>query len=53
MKWELLNPIDTPSTEELEAGDSEKDSVIAQAKVTEVLSKFLSGKASAGGTSFL
>lgn len=42
----LLNPIGTPSTEEPEAGDSTVDSAIPQAKVTEVVSKLLSGKAS-------
>ncbi|KAI3364980.1 hypothetical protein L3Q82_001146 [Scortum barcoo] len=36
---ELLNPTDTPSTEEAEAEDSEVDSSITQAKVTEVVRK--------------
>ncbi|KAI3373822.1 hypothetical protein L3Q82_022396 [Scortum barcoo] len=34
-----------PSTEEVEAGDSEVDSSITQAEVTEVVHKLLSGKA--------
>ncbi|KAI3374080.1 hypothetical protein L3Q82_022646 [Scortum barcoo] len=46
---DLLNPpTDTrhmPSTEEAEAGDSEVDSSITQAEVTEVVRKLLSGKA--------
>ncbi|KAI3364865.1 hypothetical protein L3Q82_001049 [Scortum barcoo] len=42
---DLLNPTDTPSTEEAEAGDSEVDSSITQAKVTEVVCKLLGGKA--------
>ena len=33
---DLLNPTDTPSIEEAEAGDSEVDSFITQAEVTEV-----------------
>ncbi|KAI3352517.1 hypothetical protein L3Q82_005461 [Scortum barcoo] len=44
---DLLNPTDLPSSEEAEAGDSEVDSSITQAKVTEVVRKLLSlgGKA--------
>ncbi|KAI3360120.1 hypothetical protein L3Q82_014441 [Scortum barcoo] len=42
---ELLNPTETPSSEEVEARDSEVDSSITQAKVTEVVCKLLSGKA--------
>ena len=42
---DLLNPIDTPSIEEAEAGDSEVDPFITQAEVTEVVRKLLSGKA--------
>lgn len=50
-QWEddfkqLLNTLITPSTEEAEAGDSEVDSATIQAKVTKVVSKLLSGKAS-------
>ncbi|KAK3537268.1 hypothetical protein QTP70_007004 [Hemibagrus guttatus] len=41
----LLNPIDTPSIEEAEAEDSEVDSSITQAEVTEVVQQLLSGKA--------
>ncbi|KAI3370788.1 hypothetical protein L3Q82_007323 [Scortum barcoo] len=37
---ELLNPTDTPSIEEVEAGDSEEvDSSITRAEVTEVVRK--------------
>lgn len=43
---ELLNALITPSTEEAEAGDSEVDNATIQAKVTKVVSKLLSGKAS-------
>ena len=39
---DLLNPTDTPSIEEAEAGDSEVDSFITQAEVTEVVWKLLS-----------
>ncbi|KAI3362816.1 hypothetical protein L3Q82_001863 [Scortum barcoo] len=42
---DLLNPTDLPSSEEAEAGDSEVDSSITQAEVTEVVRKLLSGKA--------
>ncbi|KAI3359360.1 hypothetical protein L3Q82_002860 [Scortum barcoo] len=42
---DLLNPTDLPSSEEAEAGDSEVDSSITQAEVTEVVHKLLSGKA--------
>uniref|UniRef100_A0A671XNI3 Endonuclease/exonuclease/phosphatase domain-containing protein n=1 Tax=Sparus aurata TaxID=8175 RepID=A0A671XNI3_SPAAU len=42
---DLLNPADTPSIEEAEAGDSEVDPSITQAEVTEVVRKLLSGKA--------
>ncbi|KAK3508312.1 hypothetical protein QTP70_020020, partial [Hemibagrus guttatus] len=42
---DLLNPTDTPSVEEPEAGDSEIDSFITQAEVTEVVQQFLGGKA--------
>uniref|UniRef100_A0A671WJG1 Reverse transcriptase domain-containing protein n=1 Tax=Sparus aurata TaxID=8175 RepID=A0A671WJG1_SPAAU len=42
---DLLNPTDTPSIEEAEAGDSEVDPSITQAEVTEVVRKLLSGKA--------
>ncbi|KAI3369934.1 hypothetical protein L3Q82_024740 [Scortum barcoo] len=42
---DLLNPTDLPSNEEAEAGDSEVDSSITQAEVTEVVRKLLSGKA--------
>ena len=42
---DLLNPTDTPFIEEAEAGDSEVDSFITQAEVTEVVQKLLSGKA--------
>uniref|UniRef100_A0A671UP04 Reverse transcriptase domain-containing protein n=1 Tax=Sparus aurata TaxID=8175 RepID=A0A671UP04_SPAAU len=42
---DLLNPTDTPSIEEAEAGDSEVDRSITQAEVTEVVRKLLSGKA--------
>ncbi|KAK3564250.1 hypothetical protein QTP86_011970 [Hemibagrus guttatus] len=40
-----LNPTDTPSVEEPEAGDSEVDSFITQAEVTEVVQQLLGGKA--------
>ncbi|KAI3373757.1 hypothetical protein L3Q82_022339 [Scortum barcoo] len=42
---DLLNPTDLPSNEEVEAGDSEVDSSITQAEVTEVVRKLRSGKA--------
>ena len=42
---DLLNPTDAPSVEEAEAGDSEVDSFITQAEVTEIVGKLLSGKA--------
>ncbi|KAI3364202.1 hypothetical protein L3Q82_010810 [Scortum barcoo] len=41
----FLNPTDLPSNEEAEAGDSEVDSSITQAEVTEVVRKLRSGKA--------
>ncbi|KAK3514337.1 hypothetical protein QTP70_015045 [Hemibagrus guttatus] len=43
---DLLNPTDTPSVEEPEAKDSELDSFITQAEVTEVVQQLLGGKAS-------
>ncbi|KAK3523969.1 hypothetical protein QTP70_017490, partial [Hemibagrus guttatus] len=42
---DLLNPTDTPSVEEPEAEDSEVDSFIPQAEVTEVVQQLLGGKA--------
>ncbi|KAK3549592.1 hypothetical protein QTP86_005249 [Hemibagrus guttatus] len=42
---DLLNPTDTPSVEEPEAEDSEVDSSITQAEVTEVVQQLLGGKA--------
>ncbi|KAK3557981.1 hypothetical protein QTP86_005631 [Hemibagrus guttatus] len=42
---DLLNPTDTPSVEEPEARDSEVDSFITQAEVTEVVQQLLGGKA--------
>ncbi|KAK3571285.1 hypothetical protein QTP86_005921 [Hemibagrus guttatus] len=42
---DLLNPYDTPSVEEPEAKDSEVDSFITQAEVTEVVQQLLGGKA--------
>ncbi|KAK3544173.1 hypothetical protein QTP86_006037 [Hemibagrus guttatus] len=42
---DLLNPTDTPSAEEPEAKDSEVDSFITQAEVTEVVQQLLGGKA--------
>ncbi|KAK3568835.1 hypothetical protein QTP86_017957 [Hemibagrus guttatus] len=42
---DLLNPSDTPSVEEPEAEDSEVDSFITQAEVTEVVQQLLGGKA--------
>ncbi|KAI3369613.1 hypothetical protein L3Q82_025323 [Scortum barcoo] len=42
---DLLNPTDLPSNEEAEDGDSEVDSSITQAEVTEVVRKLLGGKA--------
>ncbi|KAK3572660.1 hypothetical protein QTP86_001628 [Hemibagrus guttatus] len=41
----LLNPTDTPAMEEPEAEDSEVDSFITQAEVTEVVQQLLSSKA--------
>ncbi|KAK3510619.1 hypothetical protein QTP70_011885 [Hemibagrus guttatus] len=42
---DLLNSTDTPSAEEPEAEDSEVDSFITQAEVTEVVQQLLGGKA--------
>ncbi|KAK3568618.1 hypothetical protein QTP86_010635 [Hemibagrus guttatus] len=42
---DLHNPTDTPSVEEPEAKDSEVDSFITQAEVTEVVQQLLGGKA--------
>ncbi|KAK3515774.1 hypothetical protein QTP70_031824, partial [Hemibagrus guttatus] len=42
---DLLNPTDTPSVEEPEAEDSEVESFITQAEVTEVVQQLLGGKA--------
>ncbi|KAK3507921.1 hypothetical protein QTP70_003371, partial [Hemibagrus guttatus] len=42
---DLLDPTDTPSIEEPEAEDSEIDSFITQAEVTEVVQQLLEGKA--------
>ncbi|KAK3560032.1 hypothetical protein QTP86_033830, partial [Hemibagrus guttatus] len=42
---DLLNPTDTPSIEETEAENSEVDSFITQAEVTEVVQQLLGGKA--------
>ncbi|KAK3522569.1 hypothetical protein QTP86_024996 [Hemibagrus guttatus] len=42
---DLLNPTDTPSVEEPEAEDSEVDSFITQAEVTEAVQPLLGGKA--------
>ncbi|KAK3535941.1 hypothetical protein QTP70_021242 [Hemibagrus guttatus] len=42
---DFLNPTDTPSVEEPEAEDSELDSFITQAEVTEVVQQLLGGKA--------
>ncbi|KAK3526686.1 hypothetical protein QTP70_031467 [Hemibagrus guttatus] len=42
---DLLNPTDMPSVEEPEAEDSEVDSFITQAEITEVVQQLLSGKA--------
>ncbi|KAK3520727.1 hypothetical protein QTP70_031452 [Hemibagrus guttatus] len=42
---DLLNPTDTPSVEEPEARDSEVDSFITQAEITEVVQQLLGGKA--------
>ncbi|KAK3508205.1 hypothetical protein QTP70_017467 [Hemibagrus guttatus] len=42
---DLLNPTDTPSVEEPETEDSEVDSFITQAEVTEVVQQLLGGKA--------
>ncbi|KAK3536657.1 hypothetical protein QTP86_015466, partial [Hemibagrus guttatus] len=42
---DLLDPTDTPSVEEPEAEDSEVDSFITQAEVTEVVQQLLGGKA--------
>ncbi|KAI3358078.1 hypothetical protein L3Q82_003089 [Scortum barcoo] len=46
---DLLNPTDLPSSEEAEAGDSEVDSSITRAEVTEVVRKLLGGRGKAGG----
>ncbi|KAI3355345.1 hypothetical protein L3Q82_017894 [Scortum barcoo] len=46
---DLLNPTDLPSSEEAEAGDSEVDSSITQAEVTEVVRKLLGGKGTLAG----
>ncbi|KAK3543834.1 hypothetical protein QTP70_030081 [Hemibagrus guttatus] len=46
---DLLNPTDTPSVEEPEAEDSEVDSFITQAELTEVVQQLLGGKDSASG----
>ncbi|KAK3553734.1 hypothetical protein QTP70_007597 [Hemibagrus guttatus] len=46
---DLLNPTDTPSVEEPEAEDSEVDSFITQAEVTEVVQQLLGGKAPGAG----
>ncbi|KAK3563106.1 hypothetical protein QTP86_016342 [Hemibagrus guttatus] len=42
---DLLNPTDMPSVEEPEAKDSEVDSFITQAEITEVVQQLLGGKA--------
>ncbi|KAK3511498.1 hypothetical protein QTP70_009001 [Hemibagrus guttatus] len=42
---DLLNPTDMPSVEEPEAEDSEVDSFLTQAEVTEVVQQLLGGKA--------
>ncbi|KAK3556168.1 hypothetical protein QTP70_005570 [Hemibagrus guttatus] len=42
---DLLNPTDTPFIEEPEAEDSEVDSFITQAEITEVVQQLLGGKA--------
>ncbi|KAK3509001.1 hypothetical protein QTP70_015948 [Hemibagrus guttatus] len=42
---DLLNPTDTPAAEESEAKDSDVDSFITQAEVTEVVQQLLGGKA--------
>ncbi|KAK3546985.1 hypothetical protein QTP86_007435 [Hemibagrus guttatus] len=42
---DLINPTDTPSVEEPEAKDSEVDSFITQAEVTEVVQQLFGGKA--------
>ncbi|KAK3560274.1 hypothetical protein QTP86_004203 [Hemibagrus guttatus] len=42
---DLLNPTDMPSVEEPEAEDSEVDSFITQAEVTEVVQQLLGGRA--------
>ncbi|KAK3561731.1 hypothetical protein QTP86_012984 [Hemibagrus guttatus] len=42
---DLLNPTDTPSVEDPEAEDSDADSFITQAEVTEVVQQLLGGKA--------
>ncbi|KAK3541878.1 hypothetical protein QTP86_008137 [Hemibagrus guttatus] len=42
---DLLNPTDMPSVEEPEAEDSDVDSFITQAEVTEVVQQLLGGKA--------
>lgn len=42
---ELLNPVVTPSTREVGAWDSEKDSAITQVEVIEIVTKILGGRA--------
>ncbi|KAI3362710.1 hypothetical protein L3Q82_001777 [Scortum barcoo] len=46
---DLLNPTDLPSSEEAGAGDSEVDSSITQAEVTEVVRKLLWWQGAGGG----
>ncbi|KAI3356046.1 hypothetical protein L3Q82_017315, partial [Scortum barcoo] len=46
---DLLNPTDLPSNEEAEDGDSEVDSSITQAEVTEVVRKLLWWQGAGGG----
>ncbi|KAI3364386.1 hypothetical protein L3Q82_011186 [Scortum barcoo] len=46
---DLLNPTDLPSSEEAEAGDSEVDSSITQAEVTEVVRKAPRWQGARGG----
>ncbi|KAI3359839.1 hypothetical protein L3Q82_014187 [Scortum barcoo] len=50
---DLLNPTDLPSNEEAEAGVSEVDSSITQAKVTEVVRKLRSGQGAGGWEQYL
>lgn len=40
---EFVKPVVMPSTEEVEAGDSEEDSAITQIKVTEVVFALVAG----------